>query len=1207
MVSPCFSQSPTCTSSGVPELQYFQDYSTTSDEFTIKLYFNIITDDNFNGGYEKENIPSIIQAIETGFTGTKINFEYVCNVPVINSSALVDIGTGIVNEDEDFCLYGNYTHSDGIDIFINKNGAGSALGRANSIPGNYLVIRDDMSTLNVNELEGTTIVHELAHLFGLMHMHRGYNENPYYWPDGWCSESSNNVVVDLDQCDFGCNQEFNYVCGVGFVEDIDKCAEHRATPPSANNSIGGNGHIAGDLIPDTPPSHPDMERSKPVCQPDNSLIFQNEDFGIGYGIHGWDIVDISGALYNPDYTNYMSILDNKSCRDHFTSDQIAVMKNHIRSHPLLLKYHSTKGALTCDCDYEKIIYLRDDTQWSDVVLDQSIDPNQLADYEIVIEENLNFDMDYTFTNVTFTMTDDADITIKAGKQLTINTGTIGNCENRWGEIYLESSASIDFQDVTMIGGTNAIRTENNPYNSVGKSDISVHRCTINDFTESGITIFTSSEASLHNIDITNVIDYGINLANDVDAEVLIGINIDGADRGIRIINSPFWQQVNDCTFTNCHIGVRYNGTSGSIHDSDFGKNNFGITVHNSAHSFIYRNNIGYNENGVSVSQSSNTNINRNNIGLPQDHGKFGIVLSNVNNSLIEGNPSIYAKSFGIKGDLLNSVNVVPWRDEDNPDPNTNILSSNNLYVNGVQNTNSGGMLFTASTNCNILDNYVFAEEVAVGIEMNNSPSNDIRNNYISISSDLFRSAAIRNMGSVDVEVKENETYSSQSANGIIVQNSAAGIYECNFIYDAYDALNIEHNSTGQYLRGNHKINATNLDFLTRSRLGNQINLGNEYWEGSVLASFNPVTAENDLFNSKFLVDNGDQYHLPTDPNPSEEWFIPNNQTDEQCSGNIGPGGSGTFFSNPVKLCEYWDDIKPLKTSDPELFLIKVMHIIRYFDANPLMAIPDCIKLDPIFINLCGIHEIMDLIDRVTKIGELDPSRSGLATVIDNMSSLYYEYDELTNPVSKENKYNEIKNLYVNSKPVFEQEADYDHIEIQNIKTELNNIDCSDYIIKIIKGAWTIYLDELDQDVLNVTPRLESNINTYSSLCSDEYGDAVHLARSIAVNQKINTYYDSNDGCRDIGYSAPRHDNDDIPNELSLNIYPNPSLGNVNLAFTNKASGTLQIFNSKGDIILKTYVKDKLTQLLEIENNGIYFAKFTSDQGDILSGKIIVIR
>jgi hypothetical protein len=222
-----------------------------------------------------------------------------------------------------------------------------------------------------------------------------------------------------------------------------------------------------------------------------------------------------------------------------------------------------------------------------------------------------------------------------------------------------------------------------------------------------------------------------------------------------------------------------------------------------------------------------------------------------------------------------------------------------------------------------------------------------------------------------------------------------------------------------------------------------------------------------------------------------------------------------------------------------------------------------------------------------------------------MRQLQREYDVLPNPVSKENKLNEIKNLNTQSKPAFDQEAAADYLEIQNIKTALGNINCSQYMIQVIKDAWTIYLDELEEDILDTNPRLTTTVNTISSLCSDEYGDAVHLARSIALNQGSTTYYDTYDGCEDRTLVTPRSSKEKLDN-LSLDVFPNPSSGQVQLKFNNLVSGLLQIFNSRGDQVYRVEMSGIDLQGLQLHNSGVYIAKFTPHSGRVITQKIIIV-
>ncbi len=633
--------------------------------------------------------------------------------------------------------------------------------------------------------------------------------------------------------------------------------------------------------------------------------------------------------------------------------------------------------------------------------------------------------------------------------------------------------------------------------------------------------------------------------------------------------------------------------SGIVENSTFGDNLFSVYLHEANGALVRNNTIGYDLYGLTLDDNMSITIAENTIGLPTDFGKVAIALTNVNHSLIRNNPAMLANTYAIQGIHINDVDIYKNAD---------------ISVSGVQNTASGGISLTTATECDIWDNYIYASEVAYGIETNNASLNEIHDNYISISSipNLFRSAAIRNMGSIGEVIMENETYSSDNGNGILAQNSSDGQYVCNLIYDTHDALCIEHNSESQHIETNHKINSHNFDFVTRSRLGNQVNHGNEYWEGSVRAFFDPATADLDLLFSQFLVDENDQYHMPADPIPDDnQWFTDNGYNDEQCDlGDVGPGGQSTFFGDPVRLCDYWDDIKALKDNDPELFIIKVVHIIRYFDIRPWLIMPDCIELDPIFIDLCGLHEIMDIIDRLRTLGDIPSSRSSLRDDANAILLLHDQYSIITDPLQKGAKAEEMKDLLDMARPAFESESQIDEAALQSIKGDLVQIDCTERIVQIMQDAWLKYTDELEYEGLDQNPRVDPDVVAISQECSDEYGDAVHLARSLASVQGSDIYHDAYDGCRDTGYSSPRSSKAVDPD---MALFPNPTNGNLNIQFSDRATGTLRIYNSQGMLMRSYRINESLSTKLSIDLYGVYIARFTKSTGETISKKIIVIK
>ena len=71
------------------------------------------------------------------------------------------------------------------------------------------------------------------------------------------------------------------------------------------------------------------------------------------------------------------------------------------------------------------------------------------------------------------------------------------------------------------------------------------------------------------------------------------------------------------------------------------------------------------------------------------------------------------------------------------------------------------------------------------------------------------------------------------------------------------------------------------------------------------------------------------------------------------------------------------------------------------------------------------------------------------------------------------------------------------------------------------------------------------------------------------------------------------------NNLKIDIYPNPSNGNVNI-ITSEKINNIKIYDIEGRLINQL----KSTSFL-IENNGVYFLKITSEKGDVSIQKIII--
>lgn len=142
------------------------------------------------------------------------------------------------------------------------------------------------------------------------------------------------------------------------------------------------------------------------------------------------------------------------------------------------------------------------------------------------------------------------------------------------------------------------------------------------------------------------------------------------------------------------------------------------------------------------------------------------------------------------------------------------------------------------------------------------------------------------------------------------------------------------------------------------------------------------------------------------------------------------------------------------------------------------------------------------------------------------------------------------------------------------------------------------------DHLDIRPRLDTDIERISKLCSDEYGDAVHLARAIASAQGSKVYYDANDGCRDTGLSKPRQTK---LTELSMIVSPNPSIGMLNVDFGQESTGNISVINTSGIQTLSEKIINTSLYRLDIETSGMYIIKFIHENGEEVSKKVLIIN
>jgi len=224
-------QDPGCgMNGGEPAMEYFDFDAVHNQNYTLKIYFNIVRDDNEFGGYNAKRLPILTEIMDNAFNPKGIFFEYKCttsqNLYLNNTDRYLNGGVS-----SQFCgWYDNsiVKHSDGIDIYIVYGSSTGFAGRASSIPGSFIVLNsgDVGSSQELNEkIESSTIVHELGHLFGLLHMYHGSTQNEAIWENG-CDNlplSDDWPICRAFECQFS-GSSIDCTSGEILVDE-DECAE----------------------------------------------------------------------------------------------------------------------------------------------------------------------------------------------------------------------------------------------------------------------------------------------------------------------------------------------------------------------------------------------------------------------------------------------------------------------------------------------------------------------------------------------------------------------------------------------------------------------------------------------------------------------------------------------------------------------------------------------------------------------------------------------------------------------------------------------------------------------------------------------------------------------------------------------------------------------------------------------------------------------
>ncbi len=216
---------------------------TGTGPYNLKVYMHIIQRSNGSGGISLSQLDESKTILDNAFAPHQIFFNYNCEVIYLKDDRIFDSGS------EDLCgLRSNYSHSDGIDVYIGGDNAAFG-GRAEGIVSYGFVVSGTRDGKVYSR--SLVIAHEMGHCLGLWHTHHGTNQNgengtdcfgnpssdPNACPE--CVDQSNNTgtlcgdYIQETPADFNIGRRVNSSCQF-LGNDIDNCTSLAFSPSTIN-------------------------------------------------------------------------------------------------------------------------------------------------------------------------------------------------------------------------------------------------------------------------------------------------------------------------------------------------------------------------------------------------------------------------------------------------------------------------------------------------------------------------------------------------------------------------------------------------------------------------------------------------------------------------------------------------------------------------------------------------------------------------------------------------------------------------------------------------------------------------------------------------------------------------------------------------------------------------------------------------------------
>ncbi|MBK7809247.1 MAG: right-handed parallel beta-helix repeat-containing protein [Saprospiraceae bacterium] len=739
------------------------------------------------------------------------------------------------------------------------------------------------------------------------------------------------------------------------------------------------------------------------------------------------------------------------------------------------------------------------------------------------------------------------IQVKAGGRLNVTTVTFNTCDGigAWDGIIAEENSTIAIEDVKIYSAKIGIHFKGN----LNLIDLSKLNITGNQFSDIGIKL--SKEPGF--------IITAFNLSK--------GINISGCKTGLLCQNNVNLI-LRYATISHCYKGIDVYKGDHTLDYITLNNCKYPIYITNTSISTISNNTILGDFNiGINCEKSGEVSINNNKIGSEAEPGGTGVRCYDLYFADVNNNPGIFAS---------NGIQV--------------LYTYATLLANtiDVKSSLSGiGILTNATEQSVIASNYITTNGSFCGIFSRLNTDETIRNNEITFKNPShISSAAIRGGGKHGGSISQN-IINAYSVDGIYLNNSTDNEIKCNHIPTGDVGISIANNSDFHTIKGNYLNN--NKDLEIKSVTGEQSHHGNEFIGGEAEAIGLDI---EQIRLSRFFVDDSIPNQMPTNPNPANgQWFV--SET------NPNPYNCNGLIIGPVLedgLCNYWTELKKIRDTLPNRFFINVYHLLLKAKKDTSFKLPNCIKLDPILTQICGITKITDLFAALTK-PRLHPSN--FATLRKYASLWAESRDE----GEKRDFRAKMEEAYDTIRPLIILAESQDSFRLDSIRQELELINCDSLILIKWKEILKLFVKYKQNDSVDVRDR--SAVINYSTHCADVFGDAIYLARMMA-NSFDDVNYEQYDGC----ISAPALPQIRAVRDIiaDIDILPNPTSGIVQVTFSEAFDGICRVLDITGKVMLtKSFASSVKLQIDLSDFGGINLIQISSKSGISKTFKVVVLK